>query len=132
MLLDNVFSFLYSSVYGCVAFKTSKKEDSKMVSNELGQQLHGRAVRGEALSAEERAQLEAWYAEMDRAEAARLNSNATAKTIESLQAEIDSAVAQLADTIKRIQEISAENAVLRRENDALLRQLAQRSMLQPV
>lgn len=103
-----------------------------MVSTEIGQQLHGRAVRGEALSADEHAQLEAWYAEMDRAEAARLNSSATAKTVEALQAEIDSALVQLADTIKRIQEVSAENATLRRENAALLRQLAQRSMLQPV
>jgi hypothetical protein len=103
-----------------------------MVSNEIGQQLHSRAIRRETLSADEQAQLEEWYAEMDRAEAARLNSNASGKTIESLQVEIDSALAQLADTIKRIQEISAENAALRRENDALLRQLAQRSMLQPV
>jgi len=106
-----------------------------MVSNELGKQLHARAVRGETLSSEEQAQLEDWYAAQDRAEAARLNANATAKAKameESLQAEINSALTQLADTIKRIQEISAENAALRRENAALLRQFAQRSMLQPV
>jgi len=102
-----------------------------MISNELGKQLHARAVRGETLSSEEQAQLEGWYAAQDRAETARLSSNTSAKTVESLQAEIDSALAQLADTIKRIQEISAENAALRRENTALLRQLAQRSILQP-
>lgn len=102
-----------------------------MISNELGKQLHARAIGGEPLSSEERAQLEVWYAAQDRAEAARLSSKASAKTVESLQAEIDSALAQLTETIKRIQEISAENATLRRENAALLRQLAQRSMLQP-
>jgi hypothetical protein len=103
-----------------------------MVPDELGKQLHARAVRGETLSSEEQAQLEDWYAAQDRAEANRLNSNISAKTVELLQAEIDSALAQLADTIKRIQEVYAENTALRRENAALLRQLAERSMLQPV
>ncbi len=42
--------------------------------DELGRQLHDRATRGIWLSAEERAQLEAWYAEMDQDEAADLES----------------------------------------------------------
>lgn len=39
-----------------------------MVSDKLGEQLHDRATRGEALSEEEQAQLEDWYRTQDRAE----------------------------------------------------------------
>jgi predicted nucleic acid-binding Zn-ribbon protein len=103
-----------------------------MVSNELGQQLHARAVRGEALPAEEQAQLEAWYAEMDRAEMAMLNSAARTKALEALQAEVDAELARIIAITKRIQELSEENKTLRRENAALYRQLVERSVLQPV
>jgi hypothetical protein len=35
--------------------------EMKMVSDELGKQLHDRATRGQDLSLEEQAQLAAWY-----------------------------------------------------------------------
>jgi peptidoglycan hydrolase CwlO-like protein len=103
-----------------------------MVSDELGKQLHDRATRGEALSVEERAQLEDWYATQDRAEADQLGLTATAETVDSLQTQIDSALAQLATITRRIQEIAEENKALRREITALCRQLAQQDSLQPV
>ncbi len=43
-----------------------------MISDEAAQQLHDRATRGEPLSAEERAILDAWYARQDAEEAEQL------------------------------------------------------------
>ncbi len=86
-----------------------------MTSNEFGQQLHGRAVRGEALSADEQAQLEAWYDEMDRAEMAMLNIGARANALESLQAEVDAEQARILVTAKRLPKMEKENDALRRE-----------------
>jgi len=100
-----------------------------MASNELGQQLHGRAVRGEALSAEEQAQLEAWYAEMDRAEMARLSSAASAKAVESLRDEADAELERIITITKRIQKTVEENEALRREISKLYHLLAERSQL---
>jgi hypothetical protein len=103
-----------------------------MVSNELGKQLHGRAVRGEALSADEQAQLEAWYDEMDRAEMARLNLGARTEALESLQAEVDAELTRIIAITKRIQELNEESEALRRQNAALYQQLIERAVLQPV
>ncbi|MCI0696768.1 hypothetical protein L0337_32780 [candidate division KSB1 bacterium] len=103
-----------------------------MVSNEIGQQLHGRAVRGEALSADEQAQLEAWYAEMDRAEMAMLNLGARTQALESLQAEVDAELTRIIAITKRIQELNEESEALRRQNAALYQQLIERAVLQPV
>jgi peptidoglycan hydrolase CwlO-like protein len=103
-----------------------------MVSDKLGKQLHDRATRGEALSPEEQAQLENWYATQDRAEADQLGLTATTETVASLQTQIDSALTSLTTITRRIQEIAEENQALRREITALCRQLAQRDSLQPV
>ena len=43
-----------------------------MISDELGVKLHDQATRGLPLSVEEQAQLQAWYDEKDREEAAML------------------------------------------------------------
>jgi len=53
------------------------RKESKMVSDEIGKQLHNRATRGEVLSAEEQAHLEEWYATQDRAEADQLGLEET-------------------------------------------------------
>jgi hypothetical protein len=102
-----------------------------MVTNELGQQLHDRATRGEALSEEEQRQLNEWYEIQDRAEMEMLSRSWAKRTDESaepLRSQIDSARAQIITTTQHIQKISAENEALRRENAALQRQLAQRSI----
>jgi hypothetical protein len=43
-----------------------------MISDELGYQLHDRVTRGETLTVEDQARLEAWYAAQDRADMERL------------------------------------------------------------
>jgi hypothetical protein len=46
-----------------------------MVSDEIGMQLHDRETIGEPLTAQEKAQLEAWYTQKDVAEAAMLEAD---------------------------------------------------------
>jgi len=94
-----------------------------MVADELGQKLHDRATRGGVLSAEERGQLEEWYAKMDREEAEMLGLAAPANTTDELRAQVDSALAQLVAAAKRVQELAKENDALRREIASLRRQL---------
>lgn len=103
-----------------------------MSNNELEKQLHDRHTRGEALSEEEQAQLQKWYAAQDRAEMDELNLTPTADTIAALQVQIDSALTQLAVITRRIQETAAENETLRREVADLHRQLAQQAAPRPI
>jgi len=97
-----------------------------MVSDELGKQLHDRATRGEALSAQERASLETWYAAQDRAEMDALDL-ATPETVTRLQAQVDSVLEQLEMAARRIQELAQENDRLRGEIATLHRRLAQQA-----
>jgi len=101
-----------------------------MVSDEIGKRLHDRATRGETLSAQDQARLDAWYADQDRTEAVELGLNTAPKTMATLQAQVDSALAQLASVTARIQEIAEENDALRREVASLRSQLAQHALLQ--
>lgn len=97
-----------------------------MVSDELGKRLHDRATRGKALSAQEREQLEAWYATQDRTEMEALDL-VTAEAVATLQTQVDSVLDQLETAARRIQEISQENAKLRAEIATLHRRLAQQA-----
>ena len=97
-----------------------------MVSDELGKQLHDRATRGEALSAQERASLETWYAAQDRVEMDALDLT-TPETVTILQAQVDSVLEQLETAAKRIQELARENDRLRGEIATLHRRLAQQA-----
>lgn len=103
-----------------------------MVSDELGEQLHDRATRGAALSAEEQAHLEGWYATQDRTEMDELGLTVAEETVGALQAQVESALAQLASVTKRIQQVADENEALRREIAVLRRQLVQQTPLQPI
>src|SRR5437868_2833424 len=102
-----------------------------MNTDTVAQRLHDRATRGEALSAAERAQLDEWYAQLDREEgliAARAVSSAS---IVALQTQIEDALVQLATLTQRNQALTAENATVRREVEFLQQQLAKRSTPQP-
>jgi hypothetical protein len=66
-----------------------------MSTDTAGQQLHDRATRGESLSAEERAQLNAWYARLDAEEGAVLAAAAPPGSLTVLQAQVAMALAQL-------------------------------------
>ncbi|NKQ35615.1 MAG: hypothetical protein HF973_08365 [Chloroflexi bacterium] len=94
-----------------------------MVSDSLGLELHDKATRGQKLSAEEETLLQTWYDEQDRAENALLNlpDNANAA---SLQAQVETTLAQIITITKQIEETSAENEVLRREITSLRQRLA--------
>lgn len=102
----------------------------EMTSDEQRQRLHDRATRGQTLSQDEQAQLDAWYAAQDRAEAAALDLDVTEVTA-SLQAQIDTVLTQLAATTGRIQELGKENETLRQEIALVRHQLAERAVLQP-
>jgi hypothetical protein len=81
-----------------------------MIADEVAQRLHDRATRGQPLSAEERASLEAWYARQDAEEMAQL-----------AEAPLPEDVIALRD---QIQTLLAENEKLRKELAALRRQPA--------
>lgn len=102
-----------------------------MISNDTARKLHDRFSRGETLSAEERRQLQEWYASQDTAESKMLGLTIGEKTVASLQAQVDAALTQLMTVTKRIQEIASENETLRREIAVLHRQLMRRLGTQP-
>lgn len=88
--------------------------------NETILKLHDRATRGEQLTAEEQAQLEHWYAVEDETEMQLLaqsitQTSATSFDISSLQAQLETALSQLATTTQQIQQITLENKALRQE-----------------
>src|SRR5262245_1451704 len=102
-----------------------------MTTDQLGQQLHDKATRGEPLSAEEQAQLEQWYARHDQEESAALAGALPPQNLTALRARVDAAVAQLLIVTQRIQSLTAENENIRREVAALQRQLTQKPATQP-
>ncbi len=75
--------------------------------DELGQQLHDRATRGHSLSTEQQEQLEAWYAEMDRAEAADLGLDKEAPE-GALPAHIEKTLVEIAGATRRIRELDRQ------------------------
>lgn len=100
-----------------------------MISDELGVQLHDRWTRGESLTEEELAQLAAWYEAQDEAEQKLLSMPDTHADLVQMQAQIDTAVAELARLTNFIQEKTAENNALRPDIAALRQKLA--SQIQP-
>ena len=102
-----------------------------MSTDNLAQQLHDKATRGIALSADERALLEPWYARQDQEESALLAGTSPPQELASLQAEVDAALAQVLSVTQHIRTLAAENDALRREIAHLHRQLAQKASTQP-
>jgi peptidoglycan hydrolase CwlO-like protein len=79
------------------------------------QELHDKATRGIALSAEEQTRLEAWYAEQDAAEQALLSRDQSPAKVAELQTQVDSVLVQISSTAERIQQIAAQNEALKSE-----------------
>src|SRR5262245_16147380 len=96
-----------------------------MISNEAAKALHDRATRGLPLSANDQADLEAWYARQDAEEETVLKGSAPSEQVPSLRAQVDEVLAQLALTTGRVQALAAENERLRREIKDLELQVAQ-------
>ncbi len=97
-----------------------------MLAEETGKRLHDRASRGESLTDEEQAQLAAWYAVQDAAESEMLRQPEVEVDVEVLQRQVDAASAQLMTVAERIQQVVAENNLLRQEIARLQQQLASR------
>lgn len=94
--------------------------------------LHLSKARGEVLTSAEQADLDAWYAEQDQAEALALGLARNASTLEPLKQQVDAVLERIVTTSRSIQALAAENENLRRENKVLRQQLAQRRALQPI
>src|SRR5215207_4817591 len=97
-----------------------------MIDN-LMQQLHDKATRGEILSAAEEAELDAWYAAQDAAESQLLADTTPSQSLADLQADVQAAVTQLRAVTLRIQVLSDQNEAIRQEVSALQRRLAQQT-----
>ncbi len=102
-----------------------------MNANDVGERLHDRATRGVELTAEEQAQLNEWYAQRDRAEAAVFSQPTSAQPLDALHAQVGRVMVQLGDVTKRIQTLSAENDAVRKEIVVLQRRLVSKSAAQP-
>ncbi len=93
--------------------------------------LHLRRSLGEALTAHEHSELDAWYAEQDQAEALALGLSTEANDLSPLKKQVDAILGRIVATSLSIQTMANENETLRRENMALRHQLAQRRAFQP-
>ena len=96
-----------------------------MNSDEFGQQLHDKATRGVALTAQEQSGLQAWYAQQDSAEKESSGKSRREESVRGIHDEVAAAISQLGVVTRRVQEISAANEALRKEVNALKRRVAQ-------
>ena len=103
-----------------------------MLSDELGMQLHDsfactggdRETIGEPLTAQEKAELEAWYAQKDAAEKSMIQvTHVPLPNLVLLQDQVDIAIEQLSAGVQRLQQITQENKSLREEIAEIKQQL---------
>src|SRR5437870_5046284 len=96
------------------------KGGAEMASVIRGQELHDRACRGLRLTEQERAELEAWYSEMDSAEDSLFRQNAEASESE-IQRQIESGLSRLRQLRIRAEELEIGNRKLEAEVGQLRR-----------
>jgi hypothetical protein len=102
-----------------------------MIPDEIGQKLHDRATRGEALTTEEQELLRRWYAHHDQDEMAQLNAAPAPSGLADLQSRVQQATALVVVQAQRIEALTAENAELRQEIASLQRLLSAKLAEQP-
>ncbi|MCS7055127.1 MAG: hypothetical protein NZM18_02980 [Thermoflexales bacterium] len=90
-----------------------------------GLELHDRFTRGESLTPEEQAALQAWYVQEQQEELHALNLSPLPDIV-ALQDQVRRTLKQLAELLTTIERLEAENAALRQENAHLRAQLAKR------
>jgi len=95
-----------------------------MISDKLGAQLHHRAVLGEELTADERMQLEAWYAKQDLAELEAFSRSGGNFDAAALRADIDAALRRLEMLTGQVRRVSDENERLHAEISVLQQRVA--------
>lgn len=91
--------------------------------NEL-KALHDRATRGEILSTDEQTRLNAWYEE-DKLESEAFGQNPKADFADDLRKKTEEALARLSVAAEQTQRLTAQNELLRQENNRLRQLLAQ-------
>jgi hypothetical protein len=96
------------------------------------QALHDKSTRGFPLSPEERAALDAWYAQQDEEERSLLESSGKSNSIGALRARVDAASAELLSVTQRVGALTAENAKLREEIVAIQERVTRPPKAQPV
>jgi hypothetical protein len=95
-----------------------------MLSDELGMQLHDRETIGEQLTAQEKAQLDAWYAQKDATEQSMLEAaQFPLPNLVALQDQVDIAIEHLTVGVQRLHQITQENKSLREEISEIKQQL---------
>ncbi len=99
--------------------------------DERAKQLHDRSSRGEQLSQEERAILDAWYARLDAEEFALLAPRLLAAATPEERVAFDALIRQIQETSRNIELIAAQNEELRARIQTLRDLLAQRGAAQP-
>ncbi len=93
-------------------------------------QLHVRFASGEALNAEERAQLDAWYEAQDHAESTDFVTVDQKSDIDILQTQVDKLLLDVITATDNIRRLNAENAELRREITELRQKVAHQAALE--
>jgi hypothetical protein len=88
-------------------------------------------MRGQALSADERALLGRWYSGQDRAESQLLGGDSRDEAGGRLQELLSEVLATIADVSTHMAEIVTENDSIRRDSAALRRRIARRSTSEP-
>lgn len=81
--------------------------------------LDDRAIRGEALSEAERAELEVWYETQDDLEKSLLNKNSAEDVLEQRRQQIQNARDEISDFKDQIQTLADRNKALWRKNERL-------------
>jgi nicotinic acid mononucleotide adenylyltransferase len=105
--------------------EAGREEVPAMEYDERMRRLHDRATRGGAISPEEQAELQAWYDEQDRGEAAILARSPESGSSAVLREQVRAGLQQVRTVSQRIERMIEENERLRREIEALQRRLAQ-------
>ena len=97
-----------------------------MVTNERGQALHDKATRDLSLSSAEKADLEAWYAEMDAAESKLLNISDTSEALAYMREQVRQMNGRMMAAVRSVVELSEQNEQLRQEIAVLEQRLSQK------
>jgi hypothetical protein len=102
-----------------------------MTPDEVARQLHRRYSRGESLSPEEQAVLDAWYARHDAEGRIIVSHRGATAAVEAQMANTTAILHEIRELTRRIDAVIASTEAVRRENQELLRQLLQRQTTQP-
>lgn len=93
-----------------------------MLTDEQAVQLHQRSVMGQSLTAEEQAELEAWYKKRDEEEAKMLKLDDDDDDLAEIRQKLNASLNQLVLETQRLRQIEMENEALRHEVARLLQQ----------